>query len=92
MSIEPMDRSMNADLGSSVVVEVVVRLVVEATTDVVEVVEGRRVDDVTPDVEVVATGAQAATTISNTTATATRDETPDSIELPIVGPTPAYFV
>lgn len=87
-----MDCSMNADLGSGMVVEVVVRLVVEATTAVVEVDEEGSVDDVTADVEVVATGAQAATTISNTAATATRDQTPDSIELPIVGPTPAYFV
>ncbi len=83
---------MNADLGSGLVVEVVVGLVVEATADVVVVVEGRRVDDAIPDVEVVATGAQAATPISTTAATATRDETPDFIELPIVGPTPAYFV
>ena len=87
-----MDCSMNADRGSGMVVEVGVRLVVEATTDVVEVDEEGSVDDVTADVEVVATGAQAATTISTTAATATRDQTPDSIELPIVGPTPAYFV
>ena len=86
-----MDCSMNADLGSGTVVDVVVGLVVEATTGVVEVVEERMVDDVIADVEVVATGAQAATS-SSTAATATRDQTPGSIELPIVGPTPSYFV
>ena len=83
---------MNANLRSGKVVDVVGGLVVEATTDAVEVVEERMVVDVAADVEVVVTGAQAATTISNTAATAMRPQTPDSIELPIAGPTPAYFV
>ena len=58
----------------------------------VEYHEERMVVDVAADVEVVDTGAQAATSISNTAATAMRAQTPDSIELPIAGPTPAYFV